>query len=319
MDLIKEMRYWIDKANKLNESSQGALENTSSEIKEYRPTEGWDYIKDHIVQIWDFLNEGYKKAGYDKFCGCDNYKSLLRNSNLIKIAFVDDQWVAVSVYTGYRGEFKSVGITATINEDLRPLGVSAVHNIIKTDIGNFDIFFWTECSGAVERLYDKYDGIKIPNEYVSTILQKTVVVHDDGFHYEREIKGDMQQKIMYGFNNKETFEKVQKEWEDYVNSCISRIMNTRIDESIEKPSFGKLSQIDCAIAIVNFFIDEKWENECNNFPISSMDILRKQLDIIKYALEHDLVDEDKISMAELALENGINILLTNSIMGVYAL
>ena len=54
---------------------------------------------------------------------------------------------------------------------------------------------------------------------------------------------------------KETFEKVQKEWEDYVNSCISRIMNTRIDESIEKPSFGKLSQIDCAIAIVNFFID----------------------------------------------------------------
>ena len=112
-------------------------------------------------------------------------------------------------------------------------------------------------------------------------------------------------------SSQETFEKVQKEREDYINNCISKIMNNRIDESIEKPSFGRLSQLDCAIAIVNFFIDEKWENECNDFPPSSMDILRKQLDVIKYALEHNLVSEDKMSMAELALENGINILVTN--------
>ena len=212
MSVINEMRFWIDKVIELNEASQDVLN-----IKEFSPnSNNWNYIKENIKQLWEFLNNGYKRAGYEKFCGCDNYRSLLRNANLIKIGFCDGVWVAVSVYTGYRGGFKNVGITATVDENLRSQGVKIVHNIIKTDIGNFKNFFWSECSGAVERLYEKYNGIKIPNEYVSTILQKVIIPEEDGFHYLRDIKGDMQRKIMYGFNDKDTFEKILKEREEYI-------------------------------------------------------------------------------------------------------
>ncbi|MGM9846831.1 MAG: hypothetical protein ACI31F_02645 [Muribaculaceae bacterium] len=35
----------------------------------------------------------------------------------------------------------------------------AVKSIIKTDINNFENYFWTECSGVIEILYSKYNEI----------------------------------------------------------------------------------------------------------------------------------------------------------------
>lgn len=319
MNIIKEMRYWIDKINKLNENAN-EKDNNVIEIKEYTPFDAkWNYIKDNILSLWDFLNNGYKKAGYEKFCGCDNHRSLLRNANLVKIGFYNNEWVAVSVYTGYRDGFKNVGITATTNDKLRDYGVRAVRTIIKNDIGNFDNFFWSECSGAIEYLYEKYNGIKIPNEYVENILQKSVTIESDGFHYSRLIQGDLQRKIMYGFNNKETFDKILSEREQYINNCINNILANRIDESTETPSFGKLSQIDCAIAIVNFFVDERWENECYELPETSLNILKKQVEFLKKEIENNSIHENKLNMAQLAIENGINILETTNIMTIHSL
>lgn len=289
-------------------------------VKEYTPNSSeWEYIKENKLKLWDFLNNGYIHAGYEKFCGCDNYRSLLKNANLIKIAFQNNEWVAVSVYTGYRGGFKNVGITATVDSDSRDCGVGAVHDIIKTDIGNFENFFWTECSGSVEKLYDKYNGIKIPNEYAFGILQTPVTLDNDGFHYTREIKGDIQRKIIYGFNNKETFEKVLNERREYINNCINSILSNNINEDVEKPSFGRLSKLDCAIAVVNFFVDQRWEGECYEFPQENLMALKQQIKIINIALKNNLVPEDKKEIAEMALENGMDILKTSSVMKVYSL
>lgn len=320
METVKEMRFWINRMNNLNESLKDQTNNQTVEIKEFKQDESnWNYIKDNIEALWEFLNKGYQKAGYEKFCGCDSPKSLLRNANLIKIGFINNQWVAISVYTGYRGGFKNVGITATVEEELRSLGVNVVHDIIKTDIGNFKDFYWTECSGVVENLYEKYNGIKIPNNYVSTILLKPVTIDEDGFHYERDIKGEKQRKIMYGFNDLDTFNKVLSEREEYINNCINNILKHRIDESEEHTSFGKLSQLDCAIAIINFFVDERWENECYELPLNCIDNLKLQINIVKDCIDNHSVSDDKMAKAKLALENGIHIINTSCIMNVYTL
>lgn len=148
----------------------------------------------------------------------------------------------------------------------------AVHNIIKTNIGDFRYLYWTECSGVVEKLYEKYNGIKIPNNYVSNILLKTITIYDYGFHYEREIKGEMQRKEMYGFNDIDTFNKVLSEREEYINNCIN-----------------------------------------------SIDKLNLQINIVEGYIDNHLVPGNKITIAKLALENGIHILDTSCTMNMHTL
>ena len=104
-------------------------------IKDYYPgTNEWlNYIRPNRKEIWNFLNDGYIRAGIGNFMGFDNGKSLYKNANHIRIAFSDDDWVAISVYTGYRVGYKCAGITATTDEGKRKIGVAAVHDIIKID------------------------------------------------------------------------------------------------------------------------------------------------------------------------------------------
>ena len=94
------------------------------------------------------------------------------------------------------------------------------NEIIKRNITQDKEFYWTECSGSIERLYEKHNGIKIPNEYAFDILQTPVTLLDDGYHYERVIKGETQKKVIYGFNNEETFNIVKKEFTEHINGCI---------------------------------------------------------------------------------------------------
>lgn len=320
MSNIEEMRYWLDRAKSINESSNPTTNDSTFEMKEYRPdSEGWDYIKANKQQIWDFLDEGYKRAGYERFLGCDKPNNLYKNANLVRIAFCGNEWVAISVYTGYRGGFKCVGITATTNENFRNSGIAAVHSIIKKDIGNFKQFYWTECSGSVEKLYERYKGIKIPNDYAFGIVQQHISKYlDDGFHYEREIKGEIQQKIIYGFNNEQTYQKVRAEREKYIEDSINAIIANQINESVEKPSFGRLSKLQCAVAVVNFFVDQRWEGCCYDFPNESLNKLGKYLEIIRSAIENNEVPENEKKITEMALENGTYVLKTSSPMEVHS-
>lgn len=296
------------------------IAETLFEIKEYRPnTADWEYIGANKKQIWDFLNNGYIKVGYEKFCGCDNPRSLFKNANLIKIAFFNGVWVAISVYTGYRSGYKNVGITAIVDEKLRKTGVAAVHDIIKTDIGNFEQFYWTECSGTIDVLYEKYNGIKIPNSYAFAIVQSEVKPDEDGYHYQREIKGEMQTKIIYGFNNKDTFEKVKSEREEYINNCIQKILSHKIDESVESPSFGKYGEVDCALGVINFFVDQRWEGECYEFPETSFVILRQYVKMLEKYMMEGLVSREKIEQVKQAVENGNDILETSMPMQIFTL
>ena len=286
-------------------------------IREYRPSvsEQWNYIKQYKNKIWQFLDNGYKAAGEDKYCGCDSPKSIVRNGVLIRIAFCNNVWVAISVYTGYRGGFKNVGITATTDELYRNVGKSAVQEMIRTDITQYDKFYWTECSGPIEHWYEKYGGIKIPNEYAYGMLMKPLTLSDDGFHFVRMLKGEQQEKIIFGFNDRKTYEEVYTKYTEYINSAINKIKSMKIDETVEKTAFGKLNDIQCAVGIINFFVDLRWEESCYDLPKESLMILN---DSVTFLLS---CDASKISdeITQQAIENGQELLRTMSVIQLHCL
>ena len=178
------------------------------------------------------------------------------------------------------------------------------NEIIKRNITQDKEFYWTECSGSIERLYEKHNGIKIPNEYAFDILQTPVTLLDDGYHYERVIKGETQKKVIYGFNNEETFNIVKKEFTEHINGCIKHILDCQINEDIETPSFGRWSKAQCSVAVVNFFVDLRWEDECYELSSESLKLLSDHVDYLKSVVDDGQQDE----ITALAIDNGENLL-----------
>jgi len=286
-------------------------------IKDYRPgEEGWnEIIAPNKKQIWDFLDNGYKRAGLDSFRGCDNHRSLFKNANLISIAYCADTWVAISVYTGYRGGFKCVGITATIDDEFRMAGVAAVHDIIKRDVGLYDELYWTECSGKIAELYEKYDGIKIPFEFAEQMV-KPIIKKVDEFYFRRLELGTTDYdasplRVVYGFNNKETYDAVYEKYSKYIDDAIAVIKNRRINEEVESPSFGRYSSVDCAESIVNLFVDIRWTEQIYEFPEEKLKLLEGNVNVLISFLSSRKCPEDKVQRIQQAIENGREILNTS--------
>ena len=98
--------------------------------------------------------------------------------------------------------------------------------------------------------------------------------------------------------------------EEYIKQNINFILGNMVDESIEKPSFGKFNRLGCAIAIINFFVDDRWENECYELSPKSRVILKTQIDVINEYLEKNQVPADELQLAKLALENASDIMET---------
>ena len=58
-------------------------------------------------------------------------------------------------------------------------------------------FIWTECSGKIRELWDKYGGIKIPNSYLPMFmdertLQTIEIEEGELYKYSRVINRDLQ-------------------------------------------------------------------------------------------------------------------------------
>ena len=62
-----------------------------------------------------------------------------------------------------------------------------------------------------------------------------------------------------------------------IKSKIDYVVTHLYDPSSEHSSFGRLNRLDSAIAIINLFVDQRWEESCYCFPAESLDILREQI------------------------------------------
>ena len=216
------------------------LEQENVVYKSYYPIENNDdyiYIRDNTKMLWNFFDEGYKYANLKEFRSCVNPKSLLKNTSCLKVALFNDIIVAASIYTSYQGEMKCVGITATTDERYREMGKYAVIQIIKEDISLVGKFYWTECSDAIEHLYEKHGGVKIQNDYTYLFIKDYKELLDDGYHFVMEItysddeKEDVK-KVIFGFNSKETFEEIKSKNDERIMTYINRITHPTVKESV---------------------------------------------------------------------------------------
>ena len=96
-----------------------------------------------------------------------------------------------------------------------------------------------------------------------------------------------------------------------IKSNIDFVLTNLYDPTVEHSSFGRLNRLDCAIAIINLFVDQRWEEECYHFPEESLNILREQIEIVESAIANGTVQKDKEEMAKLAAWNGREILRTS--------
>ena len=181
--------------------------------------------------------------------------------------------------------FERIGLTATIDTSLRELGKEAVKEIIRFDINNHKLFYWCECSGAIEYYFDKFLGIKIPNTYATSlynnagISSKIVSLSEDGYNFVRSVTVQNDEykieKIIYGFPSQEIFDEMMKTNKYSIDEQLKAIDNS--------PKYTHLSDIEKADMILDVFYGEVSDGY-NNFSVYAIDILRKYTNLVHDAI-----------------------------------
>lgn len=275
-------------------------------IKDYNRNDvGWnDFISANKKFIWNFLNNGYKSAGYDGFYGCYDERSLSKNACQVTIVESNNDIVAISVYTDYQDGKKCVGISKTTDPKLSQAGSEGVKKIIRRDIGLHNDFYWCECSGAVEHLYEKYHGIKIPVEYVPMILGNKHVdfIEGDDYHYNREINGEEETKIIYGFNNKDTYNAVSEKYREYVMDSIKWIEDHQDLLESDDSELGK--EIRKAKGVVKIFVGMRIEEGVYEFPDDCLSLLRDNIDFLESVIERNVCPDELKHSVNVMIEYG---------------
>ncbi|MBP5723218.1 MAG: hypothetical protein J6X18_06570 [Bacteroidales bacterium] len=219
------------------------------ELLDYYPTDiEWKaYIKPNASAILKFMQDGYQYSGNGDFATFTLPDSIWRTCSMVRIAFCGREWVAIALYTSRYGGFKSIGITATTNKYYREEGKEAVKEIIKRNIYDYKLNFWTECSGVIEHYYIQNNGINIPAVFAKTVHEDTNSTSFKGiideYHYYFQ-NSHMQEpviKTMFGFSSKELFDRVYKEYASEIDKRIKIIEQMQVKKlnknELSKPDY----------------------------------------------------------------------------------
>lgn len=172
----------------------------------YYDTENEKDLEKYSKEIWNILQNSYKNIG--GFLTYNTINDMLRNTSMASMYFCNDSMLSCAIYKNVLGGEKMVGCGTLNGKKDEKI---TLYNIIKNDINEFSNWHWAEVSGGVEKLFKKYNGNPIPNVLASTILKRPkmeIVLDSDGVHYKRIIGDAERTKIIYGFNAKETYNKV---------------------------------------------------------------------------------------------------------------
>lgn len=304
------------------------FEDSSSEqggvdYKVYFPKENQDdyeYIKDNRNMLWDFFDAGYKYANLGGFRSCISPKSLWKNASCLKVGLYNGVLVAASIYTSFQKGMKCVGITATTDEAYRSIGKTAVVHIVKEDINLVGNFYWTECSDALEHLYEKHGGIKIPNDYVELFVKRYKSLSSDEYHFSVEIAdgdGDTEEveKVIFGFNSKETFEYIKSKNDERIMKYINRITNVTVKESVYVKN---LSKEDYYTEVVYVFYEDRVDG-FKDYSIETMSILKEAVEYLKQFVELNKNNKDiNIKKYSTAVWNGEDLIATATVMDIHS-
>jgi hypothetical protein len=230
------------------------------------------------------------------------------------------------------GGFKCVGITklVTNNPSLTQLAKDAIKHIIKEDISNFQDFVWTECSGAVEHLWNKYsDGwLRIPNIYLpiifpSNIMDTVELYENDDYHYSRWIHAGPNRSIkidkcIFGFPNAKILEDYIERRNMTLQELIDKLSSSVVLEHMFTNVPNDINNANEIIMYICGFVEEAHIYELTEF---EMKMLVESIDLItKFVKERGgrLTQEKREDLIETA-EYGMDFANCCSILRPYSL
>ncbi|MBO7278831.1 MAG: hypothetical protein J6U70_04440, partial [Bacteroidales bacterium] len=180
-------------------------------------------------------------------------------------------------------------------------------------------FYWTECSDALKSFYEKNGGVKIPNKYIELFIDKYKSLSSDGYHFSVEITdsdGETEEieKVIFGFNSKDTFEYIKSKNDERILKCINRITNKTIKESVY---VKKLSKEDYYTAVVYVFYEDRVDG-FKDYSNETMNILKEAVEYLKNFVESNKNNKDiDIEKYTTAIWNGEDLIATAIIMDIH--
>lgn len=193
---------------------------------------------------------------------------------------VDDagNLAACAVYDNREGGSKISGIAGV---HTHPDYLEAVALIIKSDISNFDKWYWVEASGAIEHMFKENNGYPIPFQYAKEYLECDIISEcPDGFHYIRRLGNDGEvTKGVFGFNSQAEIDLILSEFKDY-------------DEFRKKINATEANAAEIKWAKHVVFNTEEMYSECdlNELPPKWFKDLQKSERILRVADEEEWAD-----------------------------
>ena len=192
-------------------------------------------------------------------------------------------------------------------------------HILKEDINLVGEFYWTECSDALMSFYEKNGGVKIPNKYIELFIDKYKSLSNDGYHFSVEITdsdGETEEieKVIFGFNSKDTFEYIKSKNDERILKYINRITNKTNKESVY---VKKLSKEDYYTAVVYVFYEDRVDG-FKDYSNETMNILKDAVEYLKNFVESNKNNKDiDIEKYTTAIWNGEDLIATAIIMDIH--
>ena len=175
-------------------------------------TENRDDFYKYKEDVWNMLTLSYEKVkgGLKSY---KSYKDFKDRHHALKLVEYPDLIACATYRHIFYNNIDTLKMVA-IGCDQTDEGKKGLKLIVRDDIKSEGYIFWAEASGAIEHYFEEFGGYKIANCYAKEILGKEdIELDDDGFHYKRRIgkeEEDIYTKIIYGFKDKETFERINK-------------------------------------------------------------------------------------------------------------
>lgn len=145
----------------------------------------------YLDQVWVLLQKAYENVEGGLLF--ESQLDLLASTCLWKIVVSSNKVIAVTVYKAKKG-LKLVAMSAC--KECKKVSIKMLANIIKQDLKKC----WMELSEKAEEFVLKIVGMEyaLSNTSVAKVLEKEIILCEDGIHYIRKIKHLKKQKILLG-------------------------------------------------------------------------------------------------------------------------
>ena len=250
------------------------------------------FITKHANEMFNLIQQSYDRLGGN--ISIHEPNDIADKSSVVKVVFNNiNQIIALALYRDDLGGHKRYTSASNLKD---PNYYDAVQAIIINDIEPYDNWYWVEASGKIEEYFIKHNGNPIPNHLVHKFLRKPkkdiVELCEDGAHYKRFLSSTDNtptQKIIFGFKDKSTMDKVMAGVDNYDQFKID--VNDAIKDLYEDDN--NITDDDKSLEAASVFIQELDEKHDEGFN----EMLPSWKEQLKSAIARFLKEQKKKSLS----------------------